>query len=341
VPPRDPRRAAEWAHLPHWQQGRAVTGFHVNIRRVGVRLLLVAFTAMPCMLGADCRQVARAEQADANMIPPASSTSQERTAGGTVLTLPGHLQAWHDTPIYARVKGYLKQWYVDFGASVKAGQLLAEIDTPDLDANLEAAEAKLRAAKAMVEIRKAESEFAKSTYERWHNAPVGVVSAQGMLMKQDDFEIATAHLHTAVDEVAVAESEIERLRAQLSFKRITSPFDGVLIERNVDIGVPVSDSCGPGDRAGGALFRVIDPHKMRVFVKVPQDKSGRIEAGLKANLTLPQFPGKVFPAVVVSNSHAIDEKSETLLVELDVDNPDGALQLGSRGQVQIELAGNP
>lgn len=329
------------AGLPRRQQGRAVTARHVIILRAGIKALHVAFTVMPFVLGADCRQVARAEQADANMIPPASRTSQERTVGSTVLSLPGHLQAWHDTPIYAHVKGYLKQWYVDFGASVKAGQLLAEIDTPDLDANLGAAEAKLSAAKAMVETRKAEWEFAKSTYERWHNAPAGVVSVQGMLKKQDDFEIAAARLHTAMDEVAVAESEVERLRAQLSFKRITSPFDGVLIERNVDIGVPVNDSCGPGDRTGGALFRVIDPHKMRVFVKVPQDESGRIEAGLKADLTLPQFPGKVFPAVVASNSHAIDEKSETLLVELDVDNPDGALQPGSRGQVQIELAGNP
>jgi multidrug resistance efflux pump len=96
------------------------------------------------------------------------------------------------------VKGYLKQWYVDFGESVKAGQLLAEIDTPDLDANLEVAETKLIAARAMVETRQAEWAFAKSTYERWHNAPVGVVSVQGTLAKQDDFEIAETRLHTAM-----------------------------------------------------------------------------------------------------------------------------------------------
>jgi RND family efflux transporter MFP subunit len=309
----------------------------VTVRGAGIRVLLVAFAAMPFVLGGHCRQDARAEQ----MIQPASSTSQQGMVAGTALTLPGHLQAWHDTPIYARVKGYLKQWYVDFGSSLKAGQLLAEIDTPDLDASLEAAEAKLSAAKAMVDTRKAKWEFAKSTYERWHNAPAGVVSVQGTLTKQDDFEIATARLHSTMAEATVAELEVERLRAQLSFKRITSPFDGVLIERNVDIGVPVNDSCGTGDRAGGALFRVIDPHKMRIFVKVPQDKSARIEAGLKATLSLPQFPGKVFPAVVISHSHAIDERSDTLLVELHVDNPDGALQSGSRGEVQIELASNP
>jgi membrane fusion protein (multidrug efflux system) len=224
---------------------------------------------------------------------------------------------------------------------VKAGQLLAEIDTPDLDANLEVAETKLTAAKAMVETRQAEWSFAKSTYERWHNAPVGVVSVQGTLVKQDDFEIAETRLHTAMAEVNVAQSDVDRVRAHLTSKRVTSPIDGVLIERNVDIGVPVNDSCSTGERADKALFRVIDPRKIRVFVRVPQDKSGAIEAGLKANLSLPQFPGQFFPAVVVSNSHAIDEKSGTLLVELHVDNPDSRLQPGSRGEVQIELIGNP
>jgi len=122
-------------------------GRHVTNRGAGIRVLLVAFTAMPFALVAQCRQDAHAGQADANTAPPASNTSQQPAA---VLILPGRLQAWHDTPIYARLKGYVKQWYVDFGASVKAGQLLAEIDTPDLDANLEAAEAKLSAAIAVL-----------------------------------------------------------------------------------------------------------------------------------------------------------------------------------------------
>ena len=304
-----------------------------------MRALLVAFAAMPVVLGANCCRDARAEQA--NVTPPASGTSQHQTAAGTTLTLRGRLQASHDTPIYARVNGYLKQWYVDFGASVKAGQLLAEIDTPDLDASLAAAEAKLSAAKALVETRQAESGFAKSTNERWHNAPIGVVSVQGTLTKQDDLEIAATRARAAMAEVNVAQSEVDRLRAQLSFKRVTSPFDGVLIECNVDIGVPVNDTCSTGQRDDGALFHVIDPHQMRIFVKVPQSESGRIATGLKASLTLPQFPGKVFPAAVVSNAHVIDESSDSLLVELYVDNPDGALQPGSRAEVQIELAGNP
>ena len=122
-------------------------GRHVTNRGAGIRVLLVAFTAMPFVLVAQCRQDAHAGQADANTAPPASNTSQQPAA---VLILPGRLQAWHDTPIYARLKGYVKQWYVDFGASVKAGQLLAEIDTPDFDVNLEAAEAKLSAAIAVL-----------------------------------------------------------------------------------------------------------------------------------------------------------------------------------------------
>jgi RND family efflux transporter MFP subunit len=322
-------------------RGRAVTGPRVTIRGSGIGVLLVAFAVAPFVLGAHTSQDARAEKADAGMVQPAPSTSQQQTMAVTALTLPGRLQAWHEAPIYARVKGYLKQWYVDFGGSVKAGQLLAEIDTPDLDASLEAAEAKLSAAKAMVETRQAEWKFAKSTYERWHNAPVGAVSVQGTLTKQDDFEIAETRLQTAMAEMNVAQSEVDGLRKRLDFKRVTSPIDGVLSERNVDIGVPVNDSCRTGERADGVLFRVVDPRKIRVFVKVPQDKSGGIEAGLKASLSLPQFPGKIFPAVVVSHSHAIDEKSETLLVELHVDNPDGRLQPGSRGEVHIELVSNP
>jgi RND family efflux transporter MFP subunit len=325
----------------HRQRFRISPQSPVNVTALTVSYaLLVAFTATPLVLGAHTRE-AWAEKADTNVTQPASSTSQQRTIAGTTLTLSGHLQAWHEAAIYARVKGYLKQWYVDFGESVKAGQLLAEIDTPDLDANLEVAETKLIAARAMVETRQAEWAFAKSTYERWHNAPVGVVSVQGTLAKQDDFEIAETRLHTAMAEVNVAQSEVDKLRAHLNSKRVTSPFDGVLIERNVDIGVPVNDSCGTEQRADKALFRIIDPRKIRVFVRVPQDKSGGIEPGLKANLSLPQFPGQLFPAVVVSHSHAINEKSETLLVELHVDNPDGRLQPGSRGQVQIELVGNP
>jgi RND family efflux transporter MFP subunit len=322
-------------------RGRAVTGRHVTIRGARTGVLLVAVTAMPFVVAANCCQNARAEPADASMVQAASSTSPQRTVAGTALTLPARLQAWHDAPIYARVKGYLKQWYVDFGGSVKAGQLLAEIDTPDLDARLATAEAKLSAARAMVETRRAEWEFAKSTYERWHSAPKGVVSAQGILTKRDDFEIAATRLRTAMAEVKVAEREVDGLRAQLILKRISSPFDGVLTERNVDIGAPVNDNCSAGDPGGGALFRVSDAHEMRIFIKVPQEKSGRIRAGLKATLTLPQFPGKIFLAVVASDAHAVDEKSGTLLVELHADNPDGVLQPGSRGEVQIDLAGDP
>jgi RND family efflux transporter MFP subunit len=284
---------------------------------------------------------AKAAELATNIAEAVPAPQQQRPAPGTALTLPGNLQAWHDSPIYAHVKGYLKDWYVDFGAVVKAGQLLAEIDTPDLDANLFAAEARLSAARAKVETRQAGLEFAKSTYQRWRDAPTGVVSVQGTLAKQDDFEMATARLLAAMADANVEEREVERLRAHQTSKRITAPFDGVITERNIDIGAPVNDSCGTEERANAALFRIIDLHKIRIFVKVPQEMSGGIKAGLKATLSLPQFPGKVFPAAVVSYSHAIDAKSQTLLVELNADNPDGALQPGSSGQVEFELPSNP
>jgi multidrug efflux pump subunit AcrA (membrane-fusion protein) len=234
----------------------------MTICRVRVRDHLVALAAMLFGLAGHRCQVARAKFADAGMRQPASNMSEQRTTAGTTLVLPGYLRAWQEAAIYARVKGYLKQWHVDFGASAKAGQILAEIDTPDLNDSLEVAETKLAAAKAMVETRQTELDFAKSTYERWHRAPIGVVSVQGTLTKQDDFEIAAARLHTAIAEMNVVQGEVGRLRQQLKFKRIASPLDGVLIERNLNIGMPVNDSCGTMERPDRALLRVIDLHKI-------------------------------------------------------------------------------
>ncbi len=310
-------------------------------RGAGVAVLLIALAAISPGLAGPHRQDAQAEQAKTDRAQPASTTSQQRAVPGAALTLSGTLQAWHDTPIYARVKGYLKKWNVDFGADVKAGQLLAEIDAPDFDASLDAAQAKLSVARAKVETKQAELNFAKSTYERWHDAPMGVVSLQGTLAKRDDFEMATARLHAAIADANAEELEVERLRAQESFKRITAPLDGVVTERNIDIGEPVNDICRTEERASAGLFRMADLHKIRIFVKVPQQMSGGIETGLKATLSVPQFPHRVFQAAVVSNSHTIDVKSQTLLVELTADNADGTLQPGSDAQVRFELPNNP
>jgi RND family efflux transporter MFP subunit len=256
------------------------------------------------------------------------------------LTLHGEMLAWHDAPVYAKIQGYVKNWYVDYGASVKANQLLAEIDTPDLDAEFAEAQARLKSAQSAISIRQAELEFAKSTYERWRDAPQGVVSVQATTEKKNAFETAAARLSAAMADSKVVQDEVQRLQSHETLRRITAPFDGIVTERNTDIGAPVGPAKGNDGQDNPPLFRVADVHKVRVFVKVPQAMTGKIAAGAKAILRLPQFPGKQFEAVVVTNSGAIDVHSGTLLVELNADNPDGALQPGSRAEVQFEVESN-
>ena len=183
---------------------------------------------------------------------------------------------------------------------MKAGQLLAEIDAPDLDASFAAAKAKLASSKAVVNVREAELDFAKTTFERWRSSPKGVVSVQETTAKRGDFESAAARLNAAIADVNVAQGEVDRLQALESFKRVTAPFDGVVTERNTDIGALINAGSGIGGGSGPILFRVADVHEMRTFVQVPQRISADIREGQKAELHLPQFPDKSFAATVAT-----------------------------------------
>jgi RND family efflux transporter MFP subunit len=282
-----------------------------------------------------------AQWAEAQAIPTVSLVTPRPAVSDVKLTLPGEIRAWNEAPIYARVNGYLKNWYSDYGAHVTTGQLLAEIDAPDLDAQLAAAEAKLNAANSVVMVRQAELNFAKTTYERWRDSPKGVVSVQETMSKKGDFETATARLNTALADVSVAKSDLERLQALDGFKRITAPFDGIVTERNTDVGALINAGSGVGGGSGPVLFRIADVHKTRIFVSVPQYMTAEFKPGLTARLRLPQFPKRVFHALVVTTSHSIDRSSRTLLVELSADNPDEVLQPGSYAEVQFSLPGNP
>ena len=182
--------------------------------------------------------------------------------------------------------------------------------------------------------------FAKTTYERWRDSPKGVVSVQETTSKKGDFETATARVNTAHADVAVAQSDVERLRALAGFKRITAPFDGIVTERNTDVGALINAGSGVGGGSGPVMFRIADVHKTRIFVSVPQYMTAGIKPGLTAELRLPQLQKQVFHAPVVTTSHAIDKSSRTLLVELTADNPDEVLQPGSYTEVQFSLPGN-
>jgi len=274
-------------------------------------------------------------------IPTVAVITPRAGASTQHLVLPGTVQAWFEAPIYARVNGYLKKWNFDYGAQVKKGDVLAEIETPDLDAQLAAAEAKLNAARAVVKVREAEEQFAQSTYQRWRDSPKGVVSVQEQESKLADYNSAKARLTSANAEVAADQGDVDRLRTMSNFKNITAPFDGIVTARETDVGALINAGSGTGGGSGPELFRVADVHMMRVYVQVPQQLSAGIKAGLNAELQLPQYPNKSFKATVATTSSAINTNARTLLVELHVDNPDGELQPGAYVQVDFELPSDP
>jgi RND family efflux transporter MFP subunit len=271
-------------------------------------------------------------------VPTVATIMPKQGVSDQQLVLPGDIEAWYEAPIYARVNGYLKDWYLDYGAHVQKGQLLADIDAPDLDAQLAAAKAKLASAQAQVKVREAERDFADTTYARWRDSPKGVVSEQEQESKKAEYNSAVARYNASLADANVDQSQVNQLTAFEDFKRIVAPFDGIVTARNTDVGALINAGSGGN---GPQLFRVADVHEMRVFVQVPQEMSAAVHNGLTANLALPQYPDKTFKAVVATTSEAINKISRTLLVELHADNVDKLLQPGTFAEVHFNLASNP
>ena len=275
---------------------------------------------------------------DAAAIPTVDIVHPTKGPPGQQVILPGDIHAWYEAPIYARVNGYLKDWYFDFGAQVKKGQVLADIETPEIDAELTAAKAKLNAASAAVKVRDAEAQFAKTTYARWRSSPPGVVSVQERDAKQAEFESNTARLNAAKADMAMAQADVDRLESLQGFKQVVAPFDGVVTARETDIGALINAGSNGTARE---LFSVADIHKVRIYVKVPQRLTGNIHPGLTAELRLPQYPGKVFTAKATTTSRSVNTSSRTLLLELQADNPDGLLQPGTYVEAELNLPSDP
>jgi RND family efflux transporter MFP subunit len=271
-------------------------------------------------------------------VPTVATLTPKQGVSGQQLVLPGDIEAWYEAPIYARVSGYLKDWYFDFGAHVQKGQLLADIDAPELDAQLAAAKAKLASAQAQVKVREAERDFADTTYARWRDSPKGVVSEQEQESKKAEYNSAVARYNASLADANVNQSQVNQLTAFEDFKRIVAPFDGIVTARNTDVGALINAGSGGN---GPQLFRVADVHEMRVFVQVPQELSASVHNGLTADLALPQYPDKTFKATVATTSEAINKTSRTLLVELHADNVDKLLQPGTFTEVHFNLANDP
>ncbi|MGB3281497.1 MAG: efflux RND transporter periplasmic adaptor subunit [Methylovirgula sp.] len=272
---------------------------------------------------------------DAQAIPSVDIVAPERGVGQQQLTLPGNVEAWYQAPLYARVNGYVKMWYKDIGAKVKAGDLLAEIDTPDLDQQYEEAKGELAKAQA----NEALAELTAKRWEAMRNT--AAVSQQDADEKAGEYQASKAA-------VAAAKAAVAKLAAFEDYKRIVAPFDGVVTARNVDVGALVN-STPTNNRLGelpaststpSALFEVADLHEMRIYVAVPQAFSAELKPGMLAELKLPQYPDRRFKATLATTSNAISMQARSLLVELHRDNQDGVLQPGSFVEVHFELPAN-
>lgn len=253
------------------------------------------------------------------------------------LTLPGETAAWDETTIYARVNGYVAKWFVDIGDSVKAGQTLATIDTPELDAELVAAKAKLNASVAEVAVKQAKADFAKTTAERWLDSPKGAVSDQEREDKKAGSAEAVAELAAARAQVALDQANVDRLTALTQFKTVEAPFDGTIVQRQIDTGNLVT----AGSTANTSpLYRLVLDDPMRVFVHAPQNAAEQL-MGPRATAEI-SFGGqgdKRFKGKVTRTAKAIDPQSRTLRVEIDVPNADHALVPGMYVQVNFKLEG--
>jgi RND family efflux transporter MFP subunit len=239
-----------------------------------------------------------------------------------VLTLPANLEAFNSAAIYARTTGYVRKWLVDIGDTVRTGQLLAILDAPEVEQQIVAARADLQTALA-------NEQLSKATADRWNNLVAqGLVSKQENDEKQGDWAAKSALSNAARANVA-------QLQALKDFTHLTAPFDGVVTSRSAQIGALVN----AGSSAAAPLFTIADVSHMRAYVRVPQVYSTQLHDGVVVQLTLPEFPGRSFPATVTRSAGAIDPTSGTLLVELQATNTEHALKPGAYAQANLQLNG--
>jgi RND family efflux transporter MFP subunit len=237
------------------------------------------------------------------------------------VVLPGSTQAFLDSPIYARTSGYLKRWYFDIGARVKQGDLLAEIETPEIDQQL-------RQARADLDTAKANQDLAQTTADRWQ-----FLLKSGSVSKQETDQ-AVSNLRAQKAAVESNSANVQRLEDLQSFEKVYAPFDGVITARTTDVGYLINAGAGTPAQE---LFHMASIAKLRLFVAVPEVYSRAARNGAKAALTLDEFPGQTFTGTLVRNSNSIDPASRTLNTEVDVDNPTGRLLPGAYVSVHLKL----
>ncbi|WP_175822645.1 efflux RND transporter periplasmic adaptor subunit [Burkholderia sp. BCC0419] len=295
-------------------------------RKLAVPLAAVALAAALLALGIvpriDARAAQRAQVAAQQALPVSVVVPGAAPADQT-LTLPGSVAPYADASIYARTSGYIAHWSADLGTHVKAGQTLAQISAPDLDAQL-------RQARADAASAQANYDYAKSTAQRWQD----MLKTQSVSQQDTDTKVADMNAKRAM--LASAQANVAHLAELVSYESVTAPFDGVITARNVDVGTLVTAGGTPGSPGlSGELFHLEQTDTLRVFVDVPQDSATGVSAGTSVYLTTPQYPGRRFAAHVARSAGAIDPVTRTLRVEIDVDNRDGALMPGAYAQAHL------
>jgi len=279
--------------------------------------VLVAAWGIYSRLHARSALVTLAQQA---AVPVVDVVAPVRSELSSELLLPGNVQAYTDAPIYARTSGYLSHWYADIGAHVKAGQLLADIDTPEVDAQYRQAQAEFATAEANNRL----SQITAARYQKLRET--GLVAQQDVDNAQGDADAKKAQLESA-------RQNLDRLEKMKSFNHITAPFDGVVTARKIDVGALVNQ----GSATGQELFHMTSTQRLRIYIQVPESYASLIQPGLVAQLSVAERPDHTYPAKVISTARSIDTATRTLLTELEADNAKGELLPGAYAQVHLPL----
>ena len=288
-------------------------------------LVVAALLASGIWSRVKARTTLKAETAQV-ALTPVSVVFPKQTAPAEEIILPGNVQPFITSPIYARTNGYLKKWYFDIGARVKKGQLLAVIDTPEVDQQLQQARSNLMTAQANLEL----AAITKSRYQ-------GLLKTNAVSQQDVDNTVGSYNANAAI--VQADQAAVDQYSALVSFEKVYAPFDGVITARNTDIGDLINSGSGASVKTD--LFHIAQPGMLRVYVNVPEEYSLGMKVGMTADLALAEFPGRRFQGKLVRTADSINMATRTLLIEIDVANTTGTLLTGSYAEVHLKVAAQP
>src|SRR5260370_2041117 len=309
--------------LQHDQSAGRIVGGRLRLVGGGFALLAIAVVAYGLVSRAAGNSRLH-DLTEAQAAPTVAIVAPSRVENHAGLDLPGRLQAYISAPIYARVPGYLKSWKYDIGGKVKAGDVLAEIDTPDLDQQL-------MQARAALGVAQANAKLAQISAERWQS-----LAGTDAVAKQD-VDTRTFALNANIAQVKAAQANVDQLVAETGFKRLIAPFDGIVTARATDIGALIN----VGAAGGAQLFMVSETSKLRVYVNVPQNYVPSVPPGTKATITGPEHPDKTYSGTVEASAQAVDPTTGTTLMQIIIDNSAGEMMPGDYAGIHLQIAGAP